>query len=201
MLVLAHAALLRASERGGGAAPLRRQLLAAAALDTLAARAREVLEGGAAAIADATVDTAAGNDGDGIDDYGDGSGEGDGVSSGDGGEGRLPFRTAMLRRTMFLPDADNEFAEPALGGALAAAAIAAGRAAAGADGGASAAQLAARLRALATRVLAAASEADAAPMLDGVLGREGPWLALDGVDDAPAVFAAARVAEALLGEA
>ena len=38
-------------------------------------------------------------------------------------------------------------------------------------------------------------------MLDGVLGREGPWLALDGVNDAPAVFAAARVAEALLGEA
>ena len=201
MLVLAHAALLRAAERGGGAAPRCRQLLAAAALDTLAARAREVLEGGAAAVADATVDAAAGNAGDGIDDYGDGSGEGDGVSSGEGGERRLPFRTAMLRRTMFLPDADNEFAEPALGGALAAAAFAAARAAAGAGGGASAAQLSARLRASATRVLAAASDADAAPMLDGVLGREGPWLALDGVDDAPAVFAAARVAEALLGEA
>jgi hypothetical protein len=187
---------LRAAERGGGAAPRCRQLLAAAALDTLAARACEVLEGGAAAVADATVDAAAGSDDDGI-----GDGESVGVSSGEGSEGRLPFRTAMLQRTMFLPDADNEFAEPALGGALAAAAFAAGRAAAGVVGGASAAQLVARLRASAARVLAAASEADVAPMLDGVLGREGPWLALDGVDDAPAVFAAARVAEALLGEA
>jgi hypothetical protein len=205
VLVLAHAALLRAAERGGGAAPRRLQLLAAAALDTLAARAREVLEGGAAAVADATADAAAGNDGDSDGDSGDGKcrdgGDCFGVSSGEGGEQRLPFRTAMLRRTMFLPDADNEFAEPALGGALAAAAFAAGRAAAGAGGGASAAQLAARLRASAAGVLAAASEADAAPMLDGVLGCEGPWLALDGVDDAPAVFAAARVAEALLGEA
>jgi hypothetical protein len=59
-------------------------------------------------------------------------------------------------------------------------------------------QLAIRLRASAAGVLAAASEADAEPTLDGVLGREGPWLALDGVDGAPAVFAAARVAEALL---
>jgi hypothetical protein len=200
MLVLAHAALLRAAERGGeegvrGASVetfRRRQIIAAAALDTLAASAGAVLEGAAKAVEQAVVDATLGN----------AANVGDGAA---GADAPLPFRTSMLQRSMFLPDADNEFAEPALGGALAAAAFAAGCAAAGvgamvAGAGAGAAQRYAQLRFTAAAVLAAASETDATPMIDGVLGNEGPWLALDGVDDAPTVFAGARVAEALLAE-
>jgi hypothetical protein len=103
---------------------------------------------------------------------------------------------------MFPPDADNDWMEPLVTGGLA---VAGWRALASAsDGLPRGARLVAggtlaALVAAAGRVATAASAVDVGEVLDPVIGGMGPWLAPSGgIDDAPGVFAAARVSEAVL---
>ena len=49
-----------------------------------------------------------------------------------------------------------------------------------------------RVMNIAAKVTSAASDVDIGLLLDPVLGHEGPWMAYDGIDDAPLVMCANR---------
>jgi hypothetical protein len=113
------------------------------------------------------------------------------------------FNTELLKRPMFQSDSTNEFAEPLIQGIL----FAAGwnvccesikdRDLISTKGllfDSSALQLIT----LATQVITTASNIDIGLLIDPILSKEEPWIPIDGIDDAPSVFAGCRVAEVVL---
>jgi len=115
----------------------------------------------------------------------------------------LFFNTELLKRPMFQSDSTNEYAEPLIQGIL----FSAGwnvccesiknRDLISTKGllfDSSAIQLIT----LATQVITTASNIDIGLLIDPILCKEEPWIPIDGIDDAPSVFAACRVAEIVL---
>ncbi len=51
---------------------------------------------------------------------------------------------------------------------------------------------------IAAKVTSAACDVDIGLLLDPVLGHEGPWMANDGIDDAPLIFAGCKTAEVVM---
>ena len=115
----------------------------------------------------------------------------------------MPFNTLLLKRPMFQSDSMNEYAEPLIQGVLFAAAwsvcceavtdkdILSTR-------GSLFTSSAMEVMNLAAKVTTAASDVDIGLLLDPVLGHEGPWIAYDGIDDAPMIFAGCKTAEIVM---
>ena len=184
-----------------GARASNRALLASTVLSVFSGGCLPVINGTFELIAMAKKDVEEGQD----EDKDEHENEGNHISSDAKGDSNaMPFNTRLLKRPMFQSDNMNEYAEPLVQGILFAAAwsicceAVTDRDIVSTRGLLYSSPSAMEVMNIAAKVTSAASDVDIGLLLDPVLGHEGPWIANDGIDDAPLIFAGCKTAEVVM---